>query len=72
MYETIIYDGPHPTCNQVKKTLSIGHIDHVVEAARVTCGQHVALRGKRVFVEFNDADNGGAPVTSRIFQEDAS
>ena len=66
---TLIHDGPHHTDKLANKILSVGTIESAIESARVTCGQKMATRGKRVFVEFNDGETG-APITSRVFCED--
>ena len=63
---TLIHAGPHHTDKLANKILSIGTIESAIESARVTCGQKMVLRNKRVLVEFNDSETG-APITSRIF-----
>ena len=61
-----IYEGSHYTDAIAKKYYATGLIDHLIEGAKVKCGQLKSTKGKRVWVDF---DKDGFTITHRIFQE---
>jgi len=63
-----IHDGPSQHCKLLREIVVIGSLSQAVAGAKVICGQMLRTKGKRVFVAF-DADDKGAPITSRILQE---